>query len=107
MVVVFGIDATLGCEPLDHGVERPLARERKIEEHSRLVRLGLRPYQPRRRPRGFLPEPPALEHRDLDALRRKPPRDRTTYNAAADYQSFHATKTTDAPHQAKARRAAL
>ena len=98
VVVVFGIDATLGREPLDNRVERPLARERKVEERSRLMRLRLRPDQSRRRPRCFLPEPPALKHRDLDALRREPPRDRTTYNAAADYQSFHATKTTRRAH---------
>ena len=89
VVVVFGIDAALGREPLDNRIERSLARERKFEERSRLMRLRLRSDQPRRGPRGFLPEPPALKHRDLDALRREPPRDRTTYNAAADYQSFH------------------
>ena len=94
VVVVFGIDAALRREPLDNRVERLLARERKIEERSRLMRLRLRPDQPRRGPRGFLPEPPALKHRDLDALRREPPRDRTTYNTAADYQSFHSNQTT-------------
>src|SRR5271155_300969 len=65
------------------------------------MRLCLGPDQSCRGPRGFLPEPPALEHRNLDALRREPPRDRTTYNAAADYQCFHATRVPDPPHHAK------
>ena len=40
--VVLGIDAALGREAIDDGVEGALAGEREIEERAGLVRLGLR-----------------------------------------------------------------
>ena len=42
VLIVLGIDAALGSEAIDDGIERALARQRKIEKRTGLVRLGLR-----------------------------------------------------------------
>jgi len=89
VTVVLGIDAALGDEPFDDGVEGFLACESKIEEHAGFVRLGLRADESSRRPRSFKAETAALEDGDLDAAGGEPPRHRASDYAAADYESFH------------------
>ena len=54
MVVVLGIDAALGGEAIDDGVEGALAGEREIEERAGLMGLGLRADKSGRRPRSFV-----------------------------------------------------
>ena len=73
--IVLGIDAALGGQAFDDGVEGALAGQREIEEHAGLVRFGLRADESRRRPRSFKTETAALEDGDLDAIGGEPPRD--------------------------------
>src|SRR5258708_15609426 len=86
------MDDACGGEAIDEGVEGALACQCEIEECAGLVRFGLWADKSRRRPRGFEAEAAALEHADLDAVGCEPPCDRTADYAAANYESFHATR---------------
>src|SRR5260370_35038567 len=90
VIVVFGIDSALARQPIDNRIERILGSQREIEENPGLMRLGLRSYKSGGGPRRFDAETAAPEHFHLHAIRREPPRDRTSDYAAANYESFHA-----------------
>src|SRR5690348_10105339 len=93
--VVLRIDAALGDKAVHDRLEYVARTKAQFEQRPRLIRLGLRRDQSGRRPRRFLPDPAALENGHGSAVARKPPRNRTPDNSAADNENLHLKSAPD------------